>query len=309
VTAPASLCVLIPCHNEALSIRGVVADFRAVLPEARILVVNNASDDATAANAAAAGAQVLNEPRKGKAQAISTALATIDEDVVIMVDGDGSYPAPGALVLWTKYLEQPADLITGLRTAEKGADAFRPLHRFGAGIFARGTWLIFGHYPHDVFSGLRLFSRRFYKNVPILSSGFELEMELIVQAVDKGFVIAEAPVPFRERAEGTVSKLRTVRDGFTILRSLLILFRDYKPLFFFGVIALFFLLLGLLAGSLPIYEYYTTRMVGRFPLAILAAALVNISVFVYLTGLVAQANLRYHREAFQIRVRNFRNGA
>lgn len=306
VNHPLSLCVLVPCHNEGRTIRGVVEDFRRVLPEAVVLVIDNASTDDTAQVAAQAGARVISEPRKGKALAINTALENADEDVVIMIDGDGSYPAEGAAALWNRYLAQPVDLITGVRTVEPGNPAaFRRLHRFGARLFARSTWLIFGYHPSDVFSGLRLFSRRFYKNVPILSSGFELELELTLQAVDKGFSIGEVPVPFRERGGGTTSKLRTVRDGLRILRSLLILFRDYRPMFFFGILAFLVLMLGLLAGALPVYEYYQTRLVGRFPLAILAAALVNIAVFIYLTGLVAETNLRYHREAFQIRVRNF----
>jgi glycosyltransferase involved in cell wall biosynthesis len=306
MTKTPSLCILIPCHNEAPSIARVVTDYHAAFPEARILVVDNASTDETARIAAGAGAQVLHEPRKGKAGAINTALEAVQTDLVIMVDGDGSYPAEGARILYAKYLEQPADLITGIRVpTDPDAAVFRPAHQLGAKAFALCTSLVFDCRPADVFSGLRLFSRRFYKNVPILSSGFELEMELTIQAVDKGFRFSEVKIPFQERTEGTSSKLRTVRDGFRILRSLLLLFRDYKPLYFFGTIALFFLALGLLAGFPPVYEYYLTHLVGRFPLAILAAALVNISLFTFLTGLVAETNLRYHREAFQIRLRNF----
>ena len=303
-----SLCILIPCYNEGPSISRVVADYKTIFPEADILVVDNASTDGTGRIAAEAGAQVFHEPRKGKARAIVTALEIIETDIVIMVDGDGSYPAEGARILFSKYREQPADLITGIRTpSDQNHQVFRPMHQVGTKFFARGTYLVFGYCPGDVFSGLRLFSRRFYKNVPILSSGFELEMELTVQAIDKGFSIDEVKIPFQERIEGTSSKLRTVRDGYKILRSLILLFRDYKPLYFFGTIAIFFFMLGLCAGFPPVYEYYQTRMVGRFPLAILAAALINISLFTFLTGLVSETNLRYHREAFQIRVRNFSN--
>jgi len=301
-----TLCILIPCHNEGPSIPGVINDYKTTFPKAGILVVDNASTDETARIATESGAEVLYEPRKGKANAIITALDVLHADVVIMVDGDGSYPAKGALILYEKYLQQPADLMTGIRIPTDGnAAVFRPAHKIGAKLFALSTWLVFSCRPADVFSGLRLFSRRFYKNVPILSSGFELEMELTIQAIDKGFRFSEVEIPFQERTRGTSSKLRTVRDGFKILRSLLLLFRDYKPLYFFGTISLFFLILGLLAGFPPVYEYYLTHLVGRFPLAILAAALVNISLFTFLTGLVAETNLRYHREAFQIRLRNF----
>jgi glycosyltransferase involved in cell wall biosynthesis len=302
-----SLCILIPCHNEALCIAGVVADFRAVFPSAAIVVVNNASTDDTARVAAQAGATVINEPRKGKAQAIITALEQIEADLVIMVDGDGSYPAKGALILYSKYLEHPVDAIPGIRRApSESHGAFRPMHQLGTHLFAVCTGLVFGYKPKDVFSGLRLFSRRFYKNVPILSSGFELEMELTIQAVDKGFSFCEVEIPFQERTEGTQSKLRTFRDGYRILRALILLFRDFKPLYFFGSIALVFFVLGFSAGLPPVIEFYETHFVSRVPLAILAAALGNIAVFTFLTGLVSETNLRYHREAFQIRVRNFR---
>ncbi len=301
-----SLCILVPCHNEALAVEGVVREFRAAFPEAKILVIDNASSDGTAEIAERAGAWVIKEPRKGKAMAVLTGLQSIETDAVIMVDGDGSYPAEGAKVLFDAYLEHPIDLLTGIRQVQHGKEAFRPMHQFGTRLFALCAYMVFGYLPGDVFSGLRLFSKRFYKNVPILSAGFELEMELTIQAVDKGFSVGERNVPFRERAEGSRSKLKTFRDGSRILRSLLLLFRDYKPLLFFGVISGIFLILGLAAGTPPVLEYYETRLVGRFPLAILAAALVNISIFTFLTGLVSQASLRYHREAFQIRLRNFK---
>lgn len=301
-----SLCILIPCHNEEVSIATVVQEYLAEFPEAKCIVVDNASTDLTARRALEAGAIVLTEPRKGKAQAVSTALERIQSDVVIMVDGDGSYPATGARILFDEYLRQSTDLITGIRTPTDSKEPiFRPMHQFGTRLFGCCTSLIFGYSSRDIFSGLRLFSRRFYKNVPILSNGFELEMELTVQAVDKSFTYCELEVPFQERIGGTKSKLRTVHDGIRILRSLLVLFRDYKPLYFFGTASLFFFVLGLCAGFPPVYEYTQTHMVGRFPLAILAAALMNLSLFTLLTGMVAETNLRYHREAFQIKIRNF----
>jgi hypothetical protein len=166
--------------------------------------------------------------------------------------------------------------------------------------------LVFHHQPGDLFSGLRLFSKRFYKNAPVLFRGFELEAELTVQAVEKGFRLADVSVPFRERAEGSRSKLRTVRDGARVLRLLFVLFRDYRPLVFFGVVACLFFLAGLAAGSLPVYEYYRTRLVGRFPLAILAAGLMNLSLFTLLTGVTLESSLRHRRESYQVALRNYR---
>jgi glycosyltransferase involved in cell wall biosynthesis len=301
-----SVAVLIPCLDEERGIASVVAEFRRELPEARILVIDNGSTDATARVASEAGAEVWREPRRGKGRAITTAFARLEEDVVIMVDGDGSYPAAGGRRLLAEHLRDPADMITGLRTPESAALAFRPFHRMGGAAFAWVFRFVFGYEPGDLFSGLRLFSKRFYKNVPILFRGFELETELTVQGVEKGFRLSELAVPFRERAEGSSSKLRTVRDGFRIFRLLFVLSRDYRPLVFFGGIAFLFFAAGLVAGSLPIAEYYRTRLVGRFPLAILAAGLMNLSLFTLLTGVMLESGLRHRRESYQIALRNYK---
>ena len=307
VSPGSSVCVLIPCLNERLGIRGVVEEFRRELPGARILVVDNGSDDDTAQIARSAGAEVLFEPRRGKARAVETALAHIDEDLVIMVDGDGSYPAEGARRLLAAYQDTSADLITGIRTATSGSSlAFRRFHQLGTSAFGMVLHWVFSYAPADLFSGLRLFSRRFYKNVPLMFRGFELETELTVQAVEKHFRMAEVAIPFRERAEGSSSKLRTISDGFRILRLLIVLFRDYRPFFFFGLLALGFFFAGAAAGALPVHEYFTTHLVGRFPLAILAAALMNLSLFSLLTGIMLQSALRHRREAYQVEIRKFR---
>jgi glycosyltransferase involved in cell wall biosynthesis len=301
-----SVAILIPCLDEERGIAGVVAEFRRELPEARIVVVDNGSSDDTARLAAASGAEVWREPRRGKGRAITTAFARLEEDLVVMVDGDGSYPAAGARLLLAQQLRDPADMVTGLRTPESASAAFRPFHRFGGAAFAWVFRLVFHYEPGDLFSGLRLFSKRFYKNVPILFRGFELETELTVQGVEKGFRLTELPVPFRERAHGSSSKLRTVRDGTLILRLLFVLSRDYRPLVFFGVIAFLFFAAGLAAGSLPVAEYYRTRLVGRFPLAILAAGLMNLSLFTLLTGIMLESGLRHRRESYQIKLRNYK---
>jgi glycosyltransferase involved in cell wall biosynthesis len=305
-SAVSSVAILVPCLDEEVAIADVVRDLRRELPSVRILVVDNGSSDATADRARAAGAEVISEPRRGKGRAVAAAFAVLDEDLVIMVDGDGSYPATGVRLLLEAQAIEAVDMITGIRRATTSASAHRPLHQSGTAAFAWVFRLIFDYEPGDLFSGLRLFSKRFYKNVPLLFRGFELETELTVQAVEKGFRLAELPVPFRERASGSSSKLRTVRDGLKILRLMVVLFRDYRPLLFFGVIAQALFIAGLAAGSLPIYEYFTTRMVGRFPLAILAAGLMNLSLFTLLTGLTLQSSLRHRRESYQIALRNFR---
>jgi len=200
--------------------------------------------------------------------------------------------------------------VTGIRKSSPiSQSAFRPLHQAGTSAFARVLSLVFGFRPADVFSGLRLFSKAFYKNVPIHSRGFELEMELTIQSIDKGFRMSEVDVPFRDRAKGSASKLRTVRDGLRILHLLLMLYRDYRPFSFFGSISGLIFMAGLAAGSLPIYEYITTRLVGRFPLAILAAALCNLAAFTFFTGLILESNLRHRRGAYQVELRKFQSSA
>jgi glycosyltransferase involved in cell wall biosynthesis len=304
MTTP-SLTILFPCLNEALGIAEVVREYAAVFPQADILVVDNGSDDGTAAAARAAGAAVITERRRGKATAVATALAAIDSDLILMVDGDGSYPAEGGRLLIEQYLSEPVDMITGIRSAQKATQVLRPMHQWGMSIFAGVLNAVFRFKPLDLFSGLRLFSRRFYKHVPVLSRGFELEIELTIQAVDKGFAQTEIPVPFRSRARGSESKLKTIRDGLRIFRLLVVLFRDYRPLTFFGNLAGVAALLGLLAGSVPIAEYFTTGLVNRLPLAVLAASLVTLSIIIGLVGLLLEANLRYHREAYHIQLRKY----
>lgn len=304
ITLP-SLTVLIPCLNEELGIAAVVREYAAAFPHAEILVVDNGSDDKTAGAARAQGATVMTERRRGKATAVASGLSAIDTDLVLMVDGDGSYPAEGGRLLMEQYLREPVDMITGIRSAQKADQVFRPMHQWGMSIFAAVMNLVFRFKPLDLFSGIRLFSRRFYEHVPVLSRGFELEIELTIQAVDKGFVQAEIPVPFRSRAEGSASKLKTVRDGLGIFRLLIVLFRDYRPLTFFGHLAGATAVLGLATGSVPIAEYFTTGFVNRLPLAVLAASLISLSIIVGLVGLILESNLRYHREAYHIRLRRF----
>jgi glycosyltransferase involved in cell wall biosynthesis len=304
MTAP-SLTILIPCLNEALGIGAVVREYATAFPRANLLVVDNGSEDETAAAARAAGAQVITERRRGKATAVATALAAIDSELVLMVDGDGSYPADGARLLVEQYLREPVDMITGIRSAQQATQVFRPLHQWGMSIFASVLNSVFRFKPLDLFSGLRLFSRRFYKHVPVLSRGFELEIELTIQAVDKGFAQTEIPVPFRSRAQGSESKLKTMRDGLRIFRLLVVLFRDYRPLTFFGHLAAVAALLGLSTGFVPVAEYFTTGLVNHLPLAVLAASLVTLSIMIGLVGLLLEANLRYHREAYHIQLRKY----
>jgi hypothetical protein len=197
-------------------------------------------------------------------------------------------------------------MVTGIRSAQKAAEVFRPMHQWGMSIFAAVLNRVFRFKPLDLFSGLRLFSRRFYQHVPVLSRGFELEIELTIQAVDKNFSMTEIPVPFRSRAHGSESKLKTVRDGSRILRLLVVLFRDYRPFAFFGTMGALMAIVGLAAGSFPVVEYFRTGLVNRLPLAVLAASSMTLAILLGLAGVLLEANLRYHREAYHIQIRKFR---
>jgi glycosyltransferase involved in cell wall biosynthesis len=303
------IVVVIPCHNEAPAIAAVVAEVRMQLPAARVVVVDNASSDGTAAAARAAGADVVFEPQKGKARAVLTAFERISARWVVLLDGDGSYPVEGARAALELARSGELDMVTGVRRAVSSAAAFRPMHQLGSRAFERVFKVFFDLHPRDLFSGLRIFSRRYYETIPLLANGFELELEFTIQAIDKGMRTAEVEVPFRERTAGTSSKLSTVVDGFKILRMMIALVRDYRPLFFFGWGTALFVGAGLLAGAAPVYEYFTLGLINRFPLAILAASLMVIGCFTLQAGIILESNLRHHRESHQLRLRRLRYNA
>lgn len=299
------LCVLIPCLNEEGAVGQVVERVSEILPEARIVVCDNGSDDRTAEVAKASGAHVIHEPHRGKAHAVATAFRNIDVDLLVMIDGDGSYLPEGITTLLETHQRTRADMVVGVRKASDSDTAFRLGHQAGCKLFAFFLAGAFGLQVRDVFSGLRLFTRRFYRNVPILGRGFELEMELNIQCADKGFRYAEVDVPFRERAGAEPSKLRTFRDGGRILACMLALFRDFLPLRFFSLCAVVFAALSLAAGAPPLLEYWQTGMVGRFPLAILAVGLGILACITFFTGVILESGLRRHREYSQLRMRDF----
>jgi len=307
-----SVTVIVPCLDEELGVGTVLHELREALPHAALWVVDNNSTDNTSAAAREAGAdRVIFEGRPGKAVAVRTALDEVDTDLVILIDGDASYPGQGAAVLFDAWRKCHVDLLNGIRVpvsrqeeGDRSDSEFRPLHQMGSRVFAYVLKMLFGHHIQDVFSGLCLMTRRFYSHVPILSQGFELEMELTVQCLDKGFSYKEVEVPFRARAHGSQSKLRTVRDGLRILRLLLVLFRDYRPFPFFSICSSMLLALGLLSGYRPISDYIHTGYVSKVPTAILAASFVILSFLFFLTGLMLESGLRHHKELFQINMRN-----
>ncbi len=283
---PPAVAVVVPCHNEEATVAKVVRDFRAALPQAQVLVVDNASTDATAETARAAGARVLREPRPGKGFAL---LAGFREargaDFLVMVDGDDTYPAEEVEKL-LQAARDGADMVLGTRLAGAEEGAFRAGHSLGNRLFNLLVRVLFGVHTQDLFSGYRVLSRRFLETTPLIARGFEVEAELSLQAVVQGYRTAEVPIRYRARPEESPSKLHTYRDGYRILMAILVFFRDYRPLSCFGTLALLLLLLSLAGGGVVIAEYLSTGLVPRLPLAVLSAALFILSALSMTCGVL-----------------------
>jgi glycosyltransferase involved in cell wall biosynthesis/4-amino-4-deoxy-L-arabinose transferase-like glycosyltransferase len=285
------IAVLIPCHNEELTIGKVVDDFRLQLPRALIVVVDNCSTDATAAIAAEHGAMVLREPRRGKGFAVESMFTRVDADIYIMVDGDDTYPAEKVHDLLAPIIAGEAEMTVGARLSEYTEHSFRPLHVMGNNLVRRLVNLVGQSNLTDIMTGYRAMTRHAVSRLPVVSSGFEIETELTLQMLYYRLKIVEVPVPYRDRPAGSRSKLRTFHDGFRVLWKIFSLFRSFKPLTFFGSVGLFLLSLGIVAGLPPIRDYLThpEHFVSHVPLAILATGLVLLSFGSIFLGILLHA--------------------
>jgi len=300
MTADVRIAVLIPCHNEALTVAKVVADFRAALPQAVIYVFDNASSDDTAALARAAGARVIPVPAKGKGNVVRSMFRDVDADVLLMVDGDDTYPADHAERLLAPVLAGSADMVVGTRLEAHADSAFRRFHGFGNRLVRTVISQLFGTRIADVLSGYRAFNRRFVRSMPVLSQGFEIETEMTVFALAQGMVLQEVPVPYGTRPEGSHSKLNTFRDGFRVLRTILFLYKDYRPLLFFGLIATACILAGLAFGSIVVREFALTGLVTHPSTAVLAVALILVAMLSLATGLILDTVNRRSQELMRL---------
>ncbi len=294
------VAVLIPCYNEAVAIGGVVRDFRAALPGARIFVYDNNSKDETARVAAEAGAIVRREPWQGKGNVVRRMFSDIEADLYVLVDGDGTYDAPSAPKLIAALLEQQLDMVVGARV-EQAADsyqrgAYRPGHRFGNAMLTGLVSRIFGRTIRDMLSGYRVFTRRFVKSFPAMSSGFEIETELSVHALELRMKIAEIDTPYGERSAGSFSKLSTYRDGLRILKLVSHLVKEERPADFFGAGFLALLILSLLLGVPVVMEFVQTGLVPRFPTAILATGIMLLAFLMLTCGIILETVTTARRE-------------
>lgn len=300
----AGVAVLIPCYNEALTIGKVVDDFKASLPAASIYVYDNNSTDGTAQIAREHGAFVRTEPRQGKGNVVRQMFREIDADYYVMVDGDDTYPADAAAELIRPLAQDMADMTVGdrLSNGTYGEENDRAFHGFGNDLVRWLIKVIYGYAFEDVMTGYRAFTRVFVKTMPVLSSGFQIETELSIHAVDKRWRIQDVPIQYRDRPEGSESKLSTFQDGALVLMAIASLFKDYRPMAFFGWLALIFLVLGLICGIPVIVEFSMTHLVERFPTALLAVALVLCGALSITVGLVLDTVAKNNRKQWEIAV-------
>jgi glycosyltransferase involved in cell wall biosynthesis len=286
-----TIAIILPCYNEAAAISQTVAAFRASLPDARIYVYDNNSSDATCAVAAEAGAIVRSEKMQGKGNVVRRMFADVDADIYIMADGDATYDAAAAPALVKQLIDENLDMVVGARKSEVEA-AYRRGHRFGNAMLTGMLAQLFGRSFSDILSGYRVFSKRFVKSFPVLSSGFEIETEISVHALELTMPVAEQVTAYAARPEGSESKLSTYRDGWRILKTIIRLFRYERPLAFFGIIALF---LAVIAISLAIplaITYFDTGLVPRLPTALLSTGLIILAAMSMMCGLILDTVVR-----------------
>ncbi|MFI4987958.1 MAG: glycosyltransferase [Alphaproteobacteria bacterium] len=291
----ARVAVLLPCLDEAQAIAEVVGGFRAALPEATVYVYDNGSADDTAVLAAAAGAVVRREPRRGKGNVVRRMFADVEAEIYVLVDGDGTYDAPSAPAMIAELRAAQLDMVVGARVSSEST-AYRAGHVLGNKVLTRVVGALFGSAFDDVLSGYRVLSRRLVKSFPALSHGFEIEAELAIHALSLGMPVAELPTPYRARPVGSESKLRTYRDGARILLAIFKLVKEERPLFFFS--SLFALLaLGSLAIAYPVVvTYLATGLVPRIPTAVLCTGLMILAFLSLSSGFILDTVTRGRRE-------------
>lgn len=299
-----SVAVLVPCYNEAVTIAKVIDDFRRCLPDAIVYVYDNNSTDGTADIAREHGAVVRRESRQGKGRVVRSMVRDIDADYYIMVDGDDTYPAEAAVELLRPLIDDEADMVVGdrLSNGSYGDENDRAFHGFGNNLV---RWLIkriYGFKFSDVMTGYRAFNRVFAKTLPVMSQGFEIETELSIHAVDKAWRIAEVPIDYRDRPEGSESKLSTFSDGFKVLKMIMSLFKDYKPMALFGWVTVLLIALGFIVGVPVVVEFARTGLVDRLPSALLAVGLVISGLLSLVSGLILDTVVKGSRKQYELMV-------
>ncbi|MBR1653880.1 MAG: glycosyltransferase [Clostridia bacterium] len=297
------IAVIIPCYNESKTIEKVVKDYKTVLPEADIYVYDNNSKDGTDEIARNAGAIVRYETKQGKGNVIRTMFRDIDADCYLMVDGDDTYPAENAREMCEYVLKDNVDMVIGDRLSSTYfQENKRPFHNLGNKMVRGLINKIFKNSINDIMTGYRAFSYKFAKTFPILSKGFEIETEMSIHAVDKNFTLKEIPVQYRDRPEGSTSKLSTFKDGARVLKTIATLFKEYKPTLFFNTISIFFYIVSLILAVPVFNEYFDTGLVPRFPSLIVAGIFLVVALLLNITGIILQVIVKKHRQLFELQL-------
>jgi len=296
------IAITIPCFNEQASIGKVIRDFKKALPEAEIIVFDNDSTDETAKIAQESGALVIRERRRGKGNVVRAIFDKIEADYYLLVDGDDTYPAEEARKLITLIQDEQADMVVGTRLDHYSRESAELLHSFGNRLLLKILNLCFHTNLSDILSGYRVFTREFVKSVPLFSTGFEIETELTIQALMRGFRILEVPITYRARPEGGKSKIRPFKDGYRILMTILIFTRDLRPMLFFPILSAMLIIGALIPGFRVIREYLQTGLIRYLPSAILATGMVILGILFFIAGFIIDTlNRRFNEINFVLK--------
>lgn len=300
----AGVAVLVPCYNEEITVGKVVDDFRASLPDAAIYVYDNNSTDNTAAIAREHGAQVVKYPIQGKGGTVRQMIRDIDADYYILVDGDDTYPAEAAPELLEPLVDNEADTVVGdrLSNATYAEENKRAFHGFGNNLVRSLIKMIYHFEYQDVMTGYRAFNRVFAENLPILSPGFEIETELSIHAVDKRWRVAQVPIIYRDRPEGSESKLSTFTDGAKVLMTIASLFKNYRPMKLFGLLAAVLFVIGAALLVPIIATYAESGLVPQFPTLIVSCGLMGAAILFLCSGLILDTNVKNNRMDYELDV-------
>ncbi len=295
------IAVLIPCYNESRTIEKVVRDYKEALPEAVIYVYDNNSDDGTDELARKAGAVVRYEYQQGKGNVIRRMFADIDARCYVMVDGDDTYPAGSAREMCDKVLDRKVDMVIGDRLSSTYFEENkRPFHNFGNSLVRKSINLLFGSDIKDIMTGYRAFSYRFVKSFPVVSKGFEIETEMTIHAVDKNMSMENVVIEYRDRPEGSVSKLNTYSDGIKVLKTIVRLFRNYRPFSFFSSIAFLLAAISVLFAVPVFVEYIETGLVPRFPTLIVCGFVMMAAIQSFFSGMLLETIVERNRQEFEL---------
>ncbi len=295
------IAVLIPCYNESVTIKKVVEDYKAALPEADIYVYDNNSTDKTDEIARAAGAIVRYEYRQGKGNVIRSMFRDIDADCYLMIDGDDTYPAENAREMVDLVLNKGVDMVIGDRLSSTYfTENKRPFHNTGNRIVRFLINKLFKSNIRDIMTGYRAFSKKFVKSFPVLSKGFEIETEMSIHALDKNFLLQEIPVTYRDRPEGSSSKLNTISDGLKVLKTIATLFKEYKPFTFFSIISVVLWIIALILFVPAFAGFVKTGVVLRFPSVIVAVAIAVMGLLLWVCGIILEVIAKKHKQLFEL---------